>query len=137
MNIQFEFGLSSIKTENTIGNFSDVVIECNYNVTVTPIQESLDLNYSDFKLYYSGGNIKFNVSELNENSFIPFDQIDKDILISWIMEKENVSSLGQIEFVKNCLLDTKQEVIIVQLQEETKLDEGWKVTDTIDLDSIS
>jgi len=129
MDIQYEFNIRSVKRKLTLGDLKDVVIECDYNLNITTADNPNDI-------HYAGGSVVFDTSQLDSNSFVPFEDINKETIISWILQKENVSSLNETYFVKSELASFKVMYEETHSNVESAFDD-WKVSDTIDMESVS
>lgn len=129
MDIQYEFNIKSLKRKITLNSYNDVVIECEYNLNITTSDDPENV-------HTVGGLTTFDVSQLDSNSFIPFENINKETIISWILKKENVSSLSETYFVKSELAYFKQMYEENNSQVESSVND-WKVTNTLNIESIS
>jgi hypothetical protein len=93
MSATYNFNIGSLKRKLQQSIFNNVVIEAAFSV------HAYSIEYPQFT-YSCNGSVEFSVEDLNEDSFIPFDEITQDQVISWILASEEVTSLDDFSYVK-------------------------------------
>lgn len=103
MAITYTWKLNSVKKTN-VGNFSDVIIGTQWSLTGTD-----EDNYTG--IFY--GASPLNVSELDPNYFIDFDNLDEEIILNWIKPQVNGAYWDHVVEMINKDIDLKKNPVIV------------------------
>ena len=77
--------------------------------------------------YHSGGLYTFSVDSIDENTFIPFDNVTKETILEWILKSENVYSIQELGFVRYTVEYVENR--IKEIENNLKVDlEGWIIS---------
>lgn len=122
MSINYNLTIGSLGRKLSVGNVNNVV----YEVAVSVNAQSEE--YPQFT-YSCGGNISFDISEIDEDTFIPFDEITQETVIGWLLAKEDVESVEQFSYVKYSIENIQKRIDVLQLQDTVSV--GWVVTNSV------
>jgi len=116
MAINYSLSIGSVKKRLVEREFSDVVIEANFSVSafsdaVTEINGDGDEVIVTPSFSYScSGTRQFPVSEIDPETFIPFEQITKETVVEWLLAGEGVESIEDFSYVKSCVQNVAQRI---------------------------
>lgn len=119
MAINYNLTIGSLGRKLSVGNLNNVVYEVAVSVNASSEE------YSQFT-YSCGGNISFDISEIDEDAFIPFDEITQETVLGWLLAKEGVESVDEFSYVKYSVENIQNR--IDALQEEDRVSVSWLVT---------
>jgi hypothetical protein len=121
MSATYNFNIGSLKRKLQQSIFNNVVIEAAFSV------HAYSIEHPQFT-YSCNGSVEFSVEDLNEDSFIPFDEITQDQVISWILASEEVTSLDDFSYVKYAVDYVNSK--ISELAVEDTVYVNWEYTPT-------
>lgn len=119
MAINYNLSIGSLNRKLSVGNLTNVI----YEVTVGVSAQSEE--YPQFT-YSCGGTVGFNISELESESFIPFDEITQEIIVEWLLAKEEVDSIEEFSYVKYSLSNIQDRIDALQLEDSVPV--GWNIS---------
>lgn len=117
--INYNLTFNKLK-KKAVNNLIDVVYEVEYSLYV--YSEEYPSCFMS-----SGGTLNFSSDELDEDSFIPFEEITKETILEWILEKEEVVSIEEISFVKSSIENVEGRVSYLLSETEVTLQQ-WNFT---------
>jgi hypothetical protein len=124
MSVEIQLSITKLTKKSTVNEFSDVVKQIDYHATAKSI------DYPTIAQTCSG-TIQLNTDGLSEEDFINFEDLDEDLVISWLLNDQNVNEIEQLSFIKFILFQIKTKII--QLQEEEQVSKSWKVDKVLDI----
>jgi hypothetical protein len=127
MAIKYTLSINNVTKKFTVGEFSDVIIDV--SVSVNAYSEE----YPQFT-YSCGGQVQLNVEELDEDNFVSFENVDKDVVVSWLLTKEGVETVEEYSYVKSSIDNIQGR--IDDLEERESISPGWVVTNEINQDVL-
>ena len=119
MAINYTLNIGSLNRKLSVGDLSNVVYEVTVGVNANSVE------YPQFT-YSCGGTISFDISELDSESFVPFEQIDQDTVIGWLLEKEGVDSVEEFSYVKYSISNIQDRIDALQLEDSVSV--SWTVS---------
>lgn len=122
MSITYSFSILKLKKKSKVNNLNDVIYcaECRGYVFSN---ENTDC-VNNFTV-----NIDFDYNNIDPESFKSFDEIDKNTIISWILNKEGVSSIEEVSFMKNAIEKVNNKLEILKEDQEVFVAD-WSITNT-------
>jgi hypothetical protein len=127
MAIKYTLSINNVTKKFTVGEFSDVIIDV--SVSVNAYSEE----YPQFT-YSCGGQVQLNVEELDEDNFVSFENVDKDVVVSWLLVEEGVETVEEYSYVKYSIDNIQGR--IDDLEERESISPGWVVTNEINQDVL-
>lgn len=124
MSIEIQLSITKLIKKSMVNQFSDVVRQVDYHATA----KSLD--YPQI-FETCAGTIQLNIDELNDSDFINFEDVDEDLIVTWILSNENVNEIEELSFIRFLLYQIKSK--IQQLQEEEEVLKSWKVDKVLNI----
>jgi hypothetical protein len=118
MSINYSFTIDNVRKKNVIetsdsGNLSDVIINADYTAKAwsgDTVSDSLG-GIGGYEYYYElTSTVEFNSSELDSSTFTPFDQITKQVVLSWIVDIEDCGSIQNHRDVVLCLDQVREQI---------------------------
>jgi hypothetical protein len=119
MAITYNLNIGSLKRKLSVDDLENVIIEVSVGVSAQS-QEYPQFSYS------CGGNISFDISEIDADSFVPFEEVTKETVLGWLLAKEGVESVEEFSYVKASVDNIQAR--IDELQVEDSVSVGWSVT---------
>jgi len=119
MAINYNLSIGNLNRKLSVGDLTNVV----YEVTVGVSAASEE--YPQFT-YTCGGTIPFNISELDSESFIPFDEITQDTIVEWLLANEKVDSIEEFSYVKYSVSNIQDRIDALQLEDSVSV--NWNVS---------
>lgn len=123
MAINYTLNIGSLNRKLSVGDLSNVIYEVTVGVNANSVE------YPQFT-YSCGGTISFDISELDADSFIPFDEITQDTIVEWLLAKEEVDSVEEFSYVKYSISNIQDRIDALQLEDSVPV--GWVVSNTSD-----
>ena len=122
MSITYSFSILKLRKKSQVNNLNDVVYlaECRGYALSTENENCV----SNFTV-----TIDFDYTDIDPESFVSFDQINKNTIISWIINKEGVSSVEEISFIKNAIDDVRNQLEKLREDQEVFVID-WSVSST-------
>ena len=128
--------LPALKT-SLVGEFNNVIVDVSVGVNAysDPVTEVTGTNEAGDDIvdtvipsfsYSCGGTISFDISELDADSFVSFEDVTKDTVIGWLLAKEGVDTVEEFSYVKSSIDNIQAR--IDELQEQQSVSTGWTVT---------
>lgn len=121
MAINYNLTIGSLGRKLSVGNVSNVV----YEVSVSVNAQSEE--YPQFT-YSCGGNIQFDISEIDEDSFVPFEEVTQETVLGWLLAKEEVESVDEFSYVKYSVQNIQDRIDALQLEDSVSV--SWVVTNS-------
>lgn len=122
MTIIHSFLITKLKRKNQVNEFNNVIYEAEYRgYAVAKENESLVYNYS--------GTVSFDISELNGDAFISFDDVNMDTVMSWILQKEMVSSIEEASFASYAIQSVQAKIDALQESNEVLVNNWHSLTE--------
>lgn len=119
MAITYNLNIGSLKRKLSVDGLENVIIEVSVGVSAQS-QEYPQFSYS------CGGNVSFDISEIDSDSFVPFEEVTKETVIGWLLAKEGVETVEEFSYVKASIDNIQAR--IDELQVEDSVNVGWSVT---------
>lgn len=124
MSVEIQLSITKLTKKSMINQFSDVVKQIDYYAAAKSIDYPAIIETC-------AGTIQLNTDGLSEEDFINFEDLDEDLVISWLLNDQNVDKIEELSFIKFILFQIKTR--IVQLQEEEQVSKSWKVDKLLDI----
>jgi hypothetical protein len=96
MSINFSFTINNVKKTKSVGDIPDVIINAEYTAKAWSGNKKNDSLGETYGYEYESdvtSTIEFNTSELDSSTFVPFEQITKSVILNWIVDIENISTI--------------------------------------------
>jgi hypothetical protein len=119
MSIKYSLNIGNVTKKFSVGDFENVIIDVSVGVS------AYSEEYPQFS-YSCGGQIQLDTSELSAESFVSFDELTKDVVINWLLQKEGVETVEEFSYVKSSIQNIQDR--IDTLQEEESVSLGYTVT---------
>jgi hypothetical protein len=119
MAITYDLNIFSLKRKLSVDDLENVIIEVSIGVSAQS-QEYPQLSYN------CSGNISFDISQIDSDSFVPFEEVTKETVLDWILAKEGIETLDEFSYVKASIKNIQAR--IDELQVEDVVNVGWSVT---------
>ena len=137
MAINYTLSIGNVTKKFTVGRFSNVIVDVSFGVSAfsEPVTEVTGTDEDGNDIietiapsfsYSCGGTIQLDTSELDAESFVDFDSVNKDTVIGWLLAKEGVATVDEFSYVKSSVDNIQAR--IDALQEEVSVFTGWSVT---------
>lgn len=118
MDIINHIKITKLRSKNTIDQYNDVIYGIDYYIVCGVIE------YPN-KVHTTAGTINLNISELSQTSFINVDNVDQALVVSWMLNLENVESIKDLSVVK--LANKTLMEILNKNVEETEILVDWNI----------
>jgi len=118
MSIEIQLSITKLTKKSLVDEFSDVVKQVDYYAVAKSVEYPSVTETC-------AGTIQLNIDELNDSEFINFEDVDEDLVISWLLSNQNVNEIEELSFIKFLLYQIK--IKIEKLQEEEEILKAWKV----------
>ncbi len=119
MAITYNLNIGSLSRKLSVEDLSNVVFEVSISVSAQSEE------YPQFS-YSCGGQIQLDTSELNEDNFIPFEEVTKETVIGWLLAKEEVESVEDFSYVRSSIQNVQQRIDALQIEDSVSV--GWTIT---------
>ncbi len=119
MAITYNLNIGSLKRKLSVDGLENVIIEVSVGVSAQS-QEYPQFSYS------CGGNVSFDISEIDPESFVPFEEVTKETVIGWLLAKEGVDTVEEFSYVKASIDNIQARIDELQVQDSVNV--GWSVT---------
>jgi len=119
MAITYNLNIGSLKRKLSVDGLENVIIEVSVGVSAQS-QEYPQFSYS------CGGNVSFDISEIDSESFVPFEEVTKETVIGWLLAKEGVDTVEEFSYVKASIDNIQARIDELQVQDSVNV--GWSVT---------
>ena len=119
MAITYNLTIGSLNRKLSLDGLENVIYEVSVGVNAQ------SQGYSQFT-YSCGGTIQFDTSEINEESFVPFEEVTQETVIGWLLAKEGVESLDEFSYVKSSVDNIQARIDALQVEDTVSV--GWTVT---------
>jgi hypothetical protein len=119
MAITYNLNIGSLKRKLSVDGLENVIIEVSVGVSAQS-QEYPQFSYS------CGGNVSFDISEIDSDSFVPFEEVTKETVIGWLLAKEGVDTVEEFSYVKASIDNIQARIDELQVQDSVNV--GWSVT---------
>lgn len=117
--IVYDLTFNKLK-KKSLGDLQNVIYEVEYQAR-TQSEEYPSCSY------FSGGRFEFSFDELDANNFVPFDEVNKETILNWILQKEGVGSIEDIPAIKYTIENVQMQVDYILSETEVQLS-NWKFT---------
>ena len=121
MAITYNLNINSLTKKMVVGDLSNVVFQISIGVSAQSEE------YPQFS-YSCGGIIDLDISELDADSFIPFDEVTKETVVNWFLQKEGIEVIEDFSYVKYSIQNIQDKIDALQIQDSVSVD--WSVTNT-------
>lgn len=118
MSVEIQLSITKLTKKSVVNQFPDVVKQIDYHAVAKSIEHPTIIETC-------AGTIQLNTDGLSEEDFINFEDLDEDLVISWILNDQNVNEIEELSFIKFILFQIKTKTL--QLQEEAQVSKSWKV----------
>ena len=129
MAISYTLNIGSVKKRLTEGEFSDVIVEASFSVqayseaVTTGSEEEGNLVVTQPAFNYScGGSKDFSIEGLTAETFVPFADITKDTIKSWLLASEGVTDVEEFSYVKSSIENIAKRIYDHSLEVPTSID---------------
>lgn len=124
MSIEIQLSITKLTKKSLVDEFSDVVKQVDYYAVAKSVEYPSVTETC-------AGTIQLNIDELNDSEFINFEDVDEDLVISWLLSNQNVNELEELSFIKFLLYQIK--IKIEKMQEEEEISKPWKVDKVLNI----
>ena len=122
MAIVYDLSISSLNRKLNLENLNNVIYEAAIGVSARSEE------YPQFT-YSCSGVVSFEISSIEESSFIPFEQVTKDTIISWILSRENIEKIEDFSYIKYSINNIQDRINALQLQDSVSV--NWSITNSL------
>jgi hypothetical protein len=137
MAINYTLSIGNVTKKFTVGEFNNVIVDVSVGVSASsdPVTEVTGADEDGNDIietivpsfsYSCGGTISLDTSELDAESFVDFESVDKDTVVGWLLAKEGVATVDEFSYVKSSVDNIQAR--IDELQEKVTVSTGWSVT---------
>jgi hypothetical protein len=119
MAITYNLTIGSLSRKLSVGDLSNVIFEASVGVSAQS-QEYPQFSYS------CGGQIQFDTSEIDADSFVPFEEVTQETVVGWLLAKEDIESIEEFSYVKASIDNIQARIDELQLQDSVSV--GWSIT---------
>ena len=137
MAINYTLSIGNVTKKFTVGEFNNVIVDVSVGVSASsdPVTEVTGADEDGNDIietivpsfsYSCGGTISLDTSELDVESFVDFESVDKDTVVGWLLAKEGVATVDEFSYVKSSVDNIQAR--IDELQEKVTISTGWSVT---------
>jgi hypothetical protein len=118
MSINYSFTINNVVKKNVLENegsapLSNVIINAQYTSKAwSGDMQSDDLGYTNSYPYnYEiSSSVNFDTSQLDESSFVPYDQITNQVVLDWIVDYENCGTIQNHRDVVSCIEQVREQI---------------------------
>jgi hypothetical protein len=122
MSITYNLTIGSLGRKLAVESLSNVV----YEVSVSVNAQSTE--HPQFS-YSCGGNIILDISQIDANSFIPFENITQEIVVGWLLANEGVQSIEEFSYVKTSINNIQARIDELDIEDDVPV--NWTITDSV------
>ena len=119
MAITYTLNIGSVSRKKSVGDLSNVIFEVSVGVSA----QSQD--YPQFS-YSCGGQVQLDISELDADTFVAFEEVTKETVVGWLLAKEGVESVEEFSYVKSSIDNIQARIDELEVQDSVSV--GWSVT---------
>jgi len=119
MAIIYNFTIGSLGRKLSLDDLENVIYEVSVGVSARS-QEYPQFTYS------CGGTIQFDTSEIDDESFVPFEEVTQETVTGWLLAKEGVESIDEFSYVKYSVDNIQARIDALQVKDSVSV--GWSVT---------
>ena len=119
MAITYNLSIGSLGRKLSLDGLENVIYEVSVGVSAQS-QEYPQFSYS------CGGTIQFDTSEIDEESFVPFEEVTQETVVGWLLAKEGVESVDEFSYVKSSVDNIQARIDALQVEDSVSV--GWTVT---------
>ncbi len=119
MAINYTLHIGNLGRKLSVDGLENVIYEVSVGVNAQS-QEYPQFTYS------CGGNIQFDVSEIDVESFVPFEEVTQEIVVGWLLTKEGVESVDEFSYVKASVDNIQARIDALQVEDSVSV--GWTVS---------
>ena len=119
MAITYNLTIGSLNRKLSLDGLENVIYEVSVGVNAQS-QEYPQFTYS------CGGTIQFDTSEINEESFVPFEEVTQETVIGWLLAKEGVESLDEFSYVKSSVDNIQARIDALQVEDSVNV--FWNIS---------
>ena len=119
MAITYNLSIGSLGRKLSLDGLENVIYEVSVGVNAQS-QEYPQFTYS------CGGTIQFDTSEINEESFVPFEEVTQETVIGWLLAKEGVESLDEFSYVKSSVDNIQARIDALQVEDSVNV--SWNIS---------
>lgn len=126
MAINYNLTIGSLGRKLSVENVNNVVYEV--AVSVNAFSEE----YPQFT-YSCGGNISFDISEIDEDAFVPFEEVTQEVVLGWLLANEGVESVDEFSYVKYSVQNIQDRIDVLQLEDSVNV--SWVISNAPQVES--
>lgn len=119
MAITYNLSIGSLGRKLSLDGLENVIYEVSVGVSAQS-QEYPQFSYS------CGGTIQFDTSEIDEESFVPFEDVTQETVVGWLLAKEGVESVDDFSYVKSSVDNIQARIDALQVEDTVSV--GWSIT---------
>lgn len=119
MAITYNLTIGSLGRKLSLDDLENVIYEVSVGVSAQS-QEYPQFSYS------CGGTIQFDTSEIDEESFVPFEEVTQETVVSWLLAKEGVESVDDFSYVKSSVDNIQARIDALQVEDTVSV--GWNIS---------
>ena len=135
MAINYSLNIGSVKKRLTEGEFSNVIVEASFGVTVnsdavTEVtgqdeegNDIIAITTPAFS-YSCGGTKTFDVSSLDAETFVPFEDITTETIKDWLLASEEVTTTEEFSYVQSSIENVQTRINEYAVETPTTLPGG-------------
>lgn len=122
MSINYTLTIGNLGRKLAVDGLTNVVYEVSVSVNA---QSTV---YPQFA-YSCGGTIILDISQIDPNSFIPFEDVTQETVIGWLLANENVQSVEEFSYVKAAINNIQARIDELEVEDDVYV--NWSVTNSV------
>lgn len=119
MAINYTLQIGNLGRKLSVDGLENVIYEVSVGVNAQS-QEYPQFTYS------CGGTVQFDVSEIDAESFVPFDQVTQETVVGWLLAKEGIESVDEFSYVKSSVDNIQARIDALQVEDSVNV--GWAIS---------
>ena len=119
MAITYNLSIGSLGRKLSLDGLENVIYEVSVGVNAQS-QEYPQFTYS------CGGTIQFDTSEIDAESFVPFEEVTQETVVGWLLAKEGVESLDEFSYVKSSVDNIQARIDALQVEDSVNV--SWNIS---------
>ena len=116
MAVNYTLNIGSVTKKLKHGDLSDVVVNVSFGVSA-----EADASEPARYTYSCGGNKEFNPDDVDPDSFIDFESVDKNVVVGWLLASEGVETVEEFSYVKYSVQNIQDRLDELKVRVEASL----------------
>jgi hypothetical protein len=121
MAITYNLTIGSLGRKLSVDGLENVIYEVSVGVSAKS-EEHPQFSYS------CGGNVQLDISEIDADSFVPFEEVTQETVVGWLLAKEGVESVDEFSYVKSSVDNIQARIDALQVEDSVNV--GWTINNT-------